>query len=80
VEEYIRKFQPDLRFRSTLPTLSRKVKVEQTWKPYHILWQDYEWLSLLMEEDKIIGFYRGETYEDDLGRRYSKISDQWSLI
>jgi hypothetical protein len=75
IEEYIRRFQPDLRFRSTLPVLSRKVKVERTWKPYHILWQDHEWLSLLMEEERIIGFYRGESYEDDLERRYSTHSN-----
>lgn len=71
VERYIGSFQPNLLYRSTLPVMVRRVGVEHIWKPYHLLWEENEWLSLLIEGEKIIGFYRGETYNDDLGRKYS---------
>lgn len=52
------------------PVQSRKMLIEHVWEPPGILNQG-EWLSLLIEGDKIIGSYIGEVNKDSLGRRHS---------
>nr|WIL02739.1 hypothetical protein Cbor_147 [Cedratvirus borely] len=69
VQEYVQSFQP-----STLPVFTRKVNREDVWRPFFEPEEEGDWLSLLFDQGKIIGFYKGSIYLDNLGRKFSSHS------
>nr|WIL03584.1 hypothetical protein Cplu_143 [Cedratvirus plubellavi] len=66
VQEYVQNSQPSV--------LTRKVNREDVWRPYAEPGGEGDWLSLLFDQGKIIGFYKGSIYLDNLGRRFSSHS------
>ncbi|SHO33206.1 Acyl-CoA N-acyltransferase [Cedratvirus A11] len=66
VDSYIERTNPQA-------FLGEKV-YEESWVPDHKTKGDDGWLSIMVQEGKIIGSYVGRVYTDDLGRKFSRKS------
>lgn len=53
----------------------QKQTVESIWEPPAPVWQINEWLSVIIDGDRVVGFYTGEIHKDSLGRRFSMRSN-----
>nr|WIL03263.1 hypothetical protein Cbor_146 [Cedratvirus borely] len=63
VQRYLSQSKPEI--------LSREKTVSYVWDVDVYLERDNEWLSLLMHEDKVIGYYKGIFLVDKRGKRFS---------
>lgn len=54
-----------------LPVQAEEVEKRRVWRPVEELFEEDQWLALMVDGEAIVGFYFGEVFPDDLDRRYS---------
>nr|WIL05276.1 hypothetical protein pmam_237 [Pithovirus mammoth] len=55
----------------SLPVQVEEVEKERIWRPVEELLEEDQWLALMVDDEVIVGFYFGEVFLDNLGRKYS---------
>lgn len=56
---------------STPPVLSKTRVIKNFWQPYAEPQEEDDWICFLFDRNRIVGYYKGSVYLDELERRFS---------